>query len=149
VKIDIEGGELAAVRSLDFLATEQLPQLISVEINPWWPQVLERLRSLGYVGFQLSRQGAAHLPGLPSPSREGLDRRAVFNSSMSGPFGRDLPAGGWVGVVDIVRQVVAVQAEMDARRKADDAPGWYDVHAARQEWLDANGIAIASTEVPS
>lgn len=149
VKIDIEGGELAAVKSLDALVPEQLPQLISVEINPWWPQVLERLRSLGYVGFQISRQGAAHLPGLPLPSREGLDRRTVFNSSMSGPFGRDLPAGGWVGIVDMVRQVVAAQADMDARRKAGEAPGWYDVHAARREWLDANGIAIASMEEPS
>jgi|GEM_PF-833138 FkbM family methyltransferase len=149
VKIDIEGGELAAVRSLATLAPEQLPPLISVEINPWWPQVLERLRAMGYVGFQMSRQGAAHLPGLPSPSREGLDRRTVFNSSMSGPFGRDLPVGGWVGIVEMVRQVMAAQAEMDARRKAGDAPGWYDVHAARQEWLDASGIAVANTEGPS
>lgn len=149
VKIDIEGGELAAVKSLEVLAPEQLPQLISVEINPWWPQVMERLRTMGYVGFQLSRQGAAHLPGLPLPSREGLDRRVVFNASMSGPFGRDLPADGWGGIVDMVRQVVAVQLEMDARRKAGDAPGWYDIHAARQAWLDANGIAILGAEESS
>lgn len=146
VKIDIEGGELAAVASLAALAPAQLPPLISVEVNPWWPQVLEQLRSMGYVGFQLVRQGAAHLPGLPLPSREGLERRAVFNASMSGPFGRDLPTERWSGIVATVRQVVEAQADMDARRKAGDAPGWYDVHAARQDWLDANGIDIARAE---
>ncbi len=62
VKIDIEGGELDAVRSLQALPGAQLPVHLSFEANPDLFAVLQVLWDIGYRRFQLVRQGWQHLP---------------------------------------------------------------------------------------
>ena len=136
IKIDIEGGELAAVESLRGIPVDKLPPLLSFEINQRYGEVLERLYELGYRHFQLVRQGAKFLPRPPHHSREGLDYGCPFTSNMSGPFGRDLPAENWVGLIEIIRRILQSQAETQAQRSRGENPGWYDVHAAR--CLDAH-----------
>lgn len=129
VKIDIEGGELAAVRSLQGLDRSLLPSTLSFEINIDWGEVLETLYSLGYREFQLVRQGAPYLPLPTSPSAEGLDCDCSFTSNMSGPFGKDLPKDRWVRLVEIVREVLVNQQQASERRARGENPGWFDVHA--------------------
>ncbi len=53
----------------------------------------------------------------------------AWESSMSGPFGADLPPGHWVGLVDIIRQSLEFQKAMRARRERGEEPGWFDIHA--------------------
>jgi FkbM family methyltransferase len=129
VKIDIEGGELDAVRSLGELAPKMLPTFISVEINKDIFEVLQLLWDLGFRQFQLVRQSSDHLPSLPNPSREGLDYQCKFNSNMSGPFGLDLPSTAWLGLVEIIRRVIEESQNMKSRAARGENPGWYDVHA--------------------
>jgi len=131
IKVDIEGGELSAINSLSGIPTDDLPQLLSFEINPRFGEVLERLYELGFRRFQLVRQGAGFLPYPPRPSREGLDYPCTFTSNMSGPFGEDLPETNWVGLVEIIQCIMKAQAEMQASKARGENPGWYDVHAAR------------------
>lgn len=129
IKIDIEGGELAAVKSLDDLPSEFLPQFISFEINFDWEEILERLYGLGYRKFQLVRQGAAFLTKPPKPSREGLDYECVFTSNMSGPFGLDLPSELWVGLVSVVEQIIESRARAAEVEQRHERRAWFDVHA--------------------
>lgn len=131
IKVDIEGGELAAINSLGRIPSSDLPQLLSFEINSRFGEVLERLYGLGFRRFQLVRQGADFLPCPPRPSREGLDYPCTFTSNMSGPFGEDLPATKWVGLVEIIQSILKAQGEMQASKSLGENPGWYDVHAAR------------------
>ncbi len=131
VKIDIEGGELAAVDSLRGVPADKLPPLLSFEINQRFGEVLERLYEMGYRRFQLVRQGAKFLTLPTFPSREGLDYRCAFTGNMSGPFGGDLPEEKWVGLIEIIRRILQSQAEMQASKSRGENPGWFDVHAAR------------------
>jgi FkbM family methyltransferase len=129
IKIDIEGGELAAVKSLDDVPHELLPQFISFEINLDWEEILEKLYEFGYRKFQLVRQGAAFLNTPPSPSREGLGYECVFTSNMSGPFGMDLPSEQWVGLVRVVREIIENRDRAAEVEQAHERRAWFDVHA--------------------
>jgi FkbM family methyltransferase len=129
IKIDIEGGELAAVNSLGDLPRGLLPQFISFEINLDWEEILEKLYAVGYRKFQLVRQGAAFLNKPPSPSREGLDFDCVFTSNMSGPFGLDLPSEHWVGLIQLVRQIIESRERAAEVEQAHERRAWFDVHA--------------------
>lgn len=131
IKIDIEGGELAAIKALSAIPAGDQPQLLSFEINPRFGEILERLYELGFRRFQLVRQGAGFLPYPPRPSREGLDYPCTFTSNMSGPFGEDLPETKWVGLVEIIQSILKAQADMQASKARGENPGWYYVHAAR------------------
>ena len=131
IKIDIEGGELDAVRSLAQLPFNKQPAYLSVEANPQFFCVLQILWDLGYREFQLIQQGGEFLPLPPFFSREGLDYPYAFTNHMSGPFGRDLPERDWVGLVEIIRRVLASQQEMVKRSAQGRNPGWYDVHAKK------------------
>lgn len=131
LKIDIEGGELDAVTSLQDLRPDQLPTFLSFEINPLVFEVLQKLWDLGYRQYQLVRQGAPYLPAPTYPCKEGLEYRIPFTRAMSGPFGNDLPENRWVGLVEIVRQVIEAQREMRERSASGENPGWYDIHAKR------------------
>lgn len=129
IKIDIEGGELAAIKSLRGLPRERLPPFISFEINLDWEEILEYLYNYGYRKFQLVRQGAPYLPKPHQPSREGLDYKCVFTSNMSGPFGLDLPSGNWVSLVKVIRQIIESRTRDAATVDAAERRGWFDVHA--------------------
>lgn len=133
VKLDIEGGELAAVESLRGLDAGSLPRYISWEMNSDFRRIVDHLSALGYRRFQLVRQGAAYLPRPPRPSREGLEYQCGFTNGMSGLFGADLPASEWVGMAEVLQQADACQTEMKARRARGEKPGWYDLHAARDD----------------
>ncbi len=76
VKVDIEGGELDAVRSLIGLPTDRLPPYFSFETNQQVFEVLQALWDLGYRDYQLVRQGAPHLPPPPGPRPAGGPRQA-------------------------------------------------------------------------
>lgn len=128
-KIDIEGGEHDAVTSLLVLEKKLLPVYLSYELNPRVFDVLQILWDMGYREFQLVRQGANFLPPTPYPCREGREYRIQFTTTSSGPFGRDLPEKNWVGLVEIVRQILNVQSEMLDRARRKEKPGWYDAHA--------------------
>ena len=131
IKIDIEGGELDAVRSLAQLPASRLPTYLSVETNGQIFDVVQALWNLGYHEFQLVRQGEKFLPPPPKPSREGLDYRRKLTGGMSGPFGRDLPGEAWTGLVEIIRCLLVTQGEMQDRQKRGEHPGWYDIHTRR------------------
>jgi len=133
VKLDIEGGELAAVESLRSLDAANLPRYISWEMNSDFRRIVDHLSALGYRRFQIVRQGAAYLPRPPRPSREGLEYQCGFTNGMSGLFGADLPASEWVGMAEVLQQADACQTEMKARRARGEKPGWYDLHAARDD----------------
>lgn len=131
IKIDIEGGELDAVRSLAQLPFSKQPSYLSVEANPHLFSVLQILWDLGYREFQLIRQGGEFLSLPPFFSCEGLDYPYAFTNHMSGSFGRDLPERNWVGLVEIIRRVLTSQQEMVKRSAQGENPGWYDVHAKK------------------
>ncbi|MEM1149872.1 MAG: FkbM family methyltransferase [Pseudomonadota bacterium] len=123
LKIDVEGYELPALRSLR--QDTALPEYLSFEINLDWSDILDVLASLGYGRFQLIRQGKQFLLPQPDPVREGVWAEVEFKGSMSGIFGRDLP-DAWVGR-DRIEGVVAAA-------KSDPVPGagWCDIHCHRR-----------------
>lgn len=129
LKIDIEGHELAALRSID--AAAGLPRFLSFEINGDWKTILRMLEGWGFDGFQLVRQGKDFLPRAPVPAREGLDVDQAFTNGHSGCFGADLP-DAWCGADALVPIVETAQAEAKARRLAGKPPGWFDIHARRK-----------------
>ncbi len=131
VKIDIEGGELDAVKSLLEIDYDMLPEYISFEVNSKVFDVLEILWNIGYREFQLVRQGKEFLPAPNYPTREGIEYRIPWKSNMSGPFGKDLPDDKWVGLVEIIRQLILVQQEMSERKQRGEPPGWYDLHCRK------------------
>jgi FkbM family methyltransferase len=132
LKIDIEGGELSAIGSLQSVPPDQLPSFLSFEINPDWSEILEHLYQMGYRRFQLVRQGARFLSRPMVPSREGLECNCRFTDQMSGPFGRDLPEDRWTGLVDVIRHILQGHAEAQDRKIKGENPAWFDVHAARR-----------------
>ena len=131
VKIDIEGGELAAIKSLRDLEPESLPEFLSFEINNDWVEILEELNQRGYRSFQLVRQGAPYLHTPPTPAREGLDYQCIFTSNMSGPFGLDLPREKWTGVVQLVKEIMDTRNKPSTATNKPGKGGWFDVHASR------------------
>jgi len=130
VKIDIEGGELAAIKSLRNVQQESLPEFLSFEINNDWVEILEELNLRGYRSFQLVRQGAPYLHTPPTPAREGLDYHCVFTSNMSGPFGLDLPRENWTGIVQLVKEIMDTRNKPSATTNKPGKGGWFDVHAS-------------------
>ncbi|QER41305.1 FkbM family methyltransferase [Thermodesulfobacterium sp. TA1] len=130
IKIDIEGGEHDALMSLREIPKDYLPNYISIELNPKLWDNIEILYELGYRRFQLVRQGKPFLPAPRWPSQEGLDFRCVFGYDMSGPFGLDLPENKWVGLADIIRQIIEAQKNMADRVSKGERPGWYDLHCS-------------------
>lgn len=128
VKIESNGGERALIAGLAALGAEDLPPYLSFQVNPDWEANLDMLSALGYSAFQLIRQGAAHLPAQPVPSREGRYALTEFTATMSGCFGRDLPLDGWGPLAEFHGTVRLVQAEKHALRTAGRDPGWHDIH---------------------
>ncbi len=127
VKLDIEGFELAAIRSLVGMGAP--PPYLSFEINPEWQECVDTLRALGYRRFQVVRQGGEFLPRCPVPAREGQDVQPAFNNRMSGPFGRDLP-DAWVEAAEVEDAVAAMFATRRRNVEQGLKPGWHDIHCA-------------------
>jgi FkbM family methyltransferase len=113
LKIDIEGSDLEAVRSLARLP--DLPTYVSAEAHT--PQVALVLHDLGYRNFKLIDQGHGKRAGLPWVPREGVYVHQTFTGLHSGPFGEETP-GPW-------RSLDQVLADFEMANPAT----WYDFHA--------------------
>lgn len=129
LKIDIEGGEYDALKPLCNIESKFLPSFISFELNKHAFDIIELLYEIGYKKFQLIRQGEKFLPAPSFPSREGLEFRYPFKSSMSGPFGKDLPKHQWISLAGIIRAINEALHMMRVRQEKGENPGWYDIHA--------------------
>jgi FkbM family methyltransferase len=126
IKMDIEGNELDAVRSL--VASPLRPGFLSFEFNNDQKRITQLLGACGYAGFQLIRQGAKFLAPSSVPAREGASVEAAFKNSMSGSFGNDLP-DAWASAAELERLIERMQAERQERIARKELPGWFDVHA--------------------
>jgi len=123
LKIDIEGYDLAAIKSLRGLAN--MSKYISVENGQ--SIVIEELFSQGYHKFKFVNQANMQNVVLPFPAKEGSYVAHKFPFGASGPFGEEVD-GPWLSR----EQVLALShsywnnPELDA-----NIHGWFDLHASR------------------
>ncbi len=105
VKIDIEGADLQALRSLDGL-TEK-PRYVSVEAEKTsWDALLtefETFRDLGYKRYKLVNQQLVRFQDPPEPALEGLHVEYRFAGGSSGLFGAELP-GAWLDATEAIER---------------------------------------------
>ena len=124
LKIDIEGGEGAFLRSM--VGDADLPAYISAEVHSFEP--VDLFLRLGYRQFRLINQTIWHEITLPDPPREGAFVRLADFDHWSGPFGRELPGDRWFGFEEIRAlhgMILALQAYGTV------VSGWWDCHARR------------------
>ncbi len=127
VKIDIEGHDLIALRSL--LGTMFRPAYVSVENGN--RGMLRMLSNAGYDRFQYIQQMQIPRFRLPRKQQEGLSVRHYFPPGSSGVFGEDLP-GPWLTYAEVEERISAVwDPDGDAKnpRHIDSINGWFDLHA--------------------
>jgi hypothetical protein len=100
-KVDIEGNELDALKSLGNAST--VPRFISIESEKRsWLQLIEEfkiLRDLGYHRFKIIDQGLVYLQKCPQPPLEGQYCNHPFEWGSSGLFGDELP-GRWLDMFE-------------------------------------------------
>jgi FkbM family methyltransferase len=100
-KVDIEGNDLDALKSLN--NTPTVPQFISVESEKrdWW-QLVEQfniMQTLGYKHFKIIDQLHVLLQKCPRPALEGGYCEHTFEFGSSGLFGNELP-GRWLDIFE-------------------------------------------------
>ena len=102
-KIDIEGNDLDALRSL--AGSPDVPRFISIESEKRsWSRLLDEFRAfrdLGYCRYKIVDQSLVPLQTPPRPACEGEDCDHVFAEGSSGLFGEDLP-GQWLSLFEAV-----------------------------------------------
>jgi len=102
-KIDIEGNDLAALRSL--IGSKGIPPYISIESETHdWNMLMKEfliLRELGYNRYKIVNQALIGLQTCPRPAREGRDCDHCFQFGCSGLFGEELP-GAWLALQEAV-----------------------------------------------
>jgi FkbM family methyltransferase len=158
MKVDIEGADLVPIQGLRDVA--EPPPNVSLEIAHHdevlgLAQLVE-LAQLGYRRFNFFNQGTRDAVRLPDPPLEG--RYAAFDprSSVTGPFGQELP-GRWLDIHQAVRRFTQIAAthrlfrdhpayskngrfggtlwsklhNRYRRHILGDPTAWYDLHAAR------------------
>lgn len=100
-KLDIEGNDFEALKSLTNLNT--VPEFISIESEKfnWWQLVEEFkiMQGLGYHKFKIIDQHFVYLQKCPQPSLEGRYCNHVFQFGSSGLFGNELP-GRWLDMLE-------------------------------------------------
>jgi FkbM family methyltransferase len=100
-KVDIEGNDLDALKSL--INATAVPQFISIESETqnWWRLVEEFniMRDLGYNKFKIVDQHLVWLQKCPQPSLEGKYCDHTFEFGSSGLFGNELP-GRWLDIFE-------------------------------------------------
>ncbi len=144
VKIDIEGHDMTAVRSL--AATDVRPDYLSLEAEKIsFGKLREEFRSLqamGYTRFKLVPQHRVPEQRLPQPPREGIWTDHRFEHGASGAFGEEAP-GRWLTIDEAIRaykrvfityQLVGDEPLIPGKvagmlRRFGVAYGWYDTHA--------------------
>jgi FkbM family methyltransferase len=97
VKIDIEGADILALKSLSNL--KEKPRFVSFESEKIsWDSLLEEfavLKQLGYTKFKLIDQSKIEEQKCPYPAKEGEYVDYKFEFGSSGLFGDELP-GEWL-----------------------------------------------------
>jgi len=125
LKIDIEGSDLAALKSLHGLRI--LPHYISIEERG--DESLTCLYDLGYVRFKLVDQSKHHLIRLPSKPLEGQYVNWRFDDESSGPFGEETP-GTWMSYEDTLKLYRETLRTPDGTWIGPNG-SWWDIHATR------------------
>jgi FkbM family methyltransferase len=97
VKIDIEGADIMALKSLSNV--KEKPRFVSLESEKIvWDKLLEEfdiLKQLGYCKFKIIDQSTIQNQQCPRPSREGDYIDYKFEYGSTGLFGDELP-GEWL-----------------------------------------------------
>lgn len=104
VKIDIEGADIMALKSLSNV--KEKPRFVSLESEKIvWEKLIEEfdvLKQLGYSKFKIIDQSTIQTQQCPRPSREGdyVDYKFEFGST--GLFGDELP-GEWLSAAEAIK----------------------------------------------
>lgn len=134
VKIDIEGHDKIALKSLENLTTR--PKYVSVENGN--NGMLDILISMGYNSFKYVQQNNVSGVRMPYPSREGRYIHHRFDPGASGPFGEESP-GDWLSAASVRKEIAKVwNPETGEKNPAhkDDIHGWFDLHAKTENYQD-------------
>ena len=104
IKIDIEGADMMAIKSLADI--QQRPRFISLESEKIsWPGLMEEfnvLTELGYSKFKIIDQSKIPSQQCPNPSKEGDYIDYKFTTGSSGLFGDELP-GEWLSLEEAIK----------------------------------------------
>ena len=105
-KIDIEGNDLSALKSLRQI--EAVPHFISIESEKTsWEKLMEEFavfNELGYRRFKIMDQMLVNLQRCPDPALEGGSCEHAFEvGNSSGLFGEELP-GRWLDSFEALEQ---------------------------------------------
>jgi len=104
VKIDIEGADVMALKSLSNL--KEKPKFISLESEKVsWDELLQEftiLQQLGYTKFQVVDQSKVQNQQCPNPAKEGDYIAYQFKFGSSGLFGNEL-SGEWLSAEDAIK----------------------------------------------
>jgi FkbM family methyltransferase len=145
VKIDIEGMDLPALRSLT--GTSERPRYVSIESEKMSFSALRNefalFQELGYDRFKIVPQHRVHEQKPPSPAREGQFADHSFQFGSSGLFGEEAP-GAWITADEAIDRyksiflryhlagddpLVRSRFARALLRRALGFVGWYDTHA--------------------
>jgi FkbM family methyltransferase len=105
VKIDIEGADMMALKSLSNV--KEKPRFVSLESEKIvWAKLLEEfdvLNQLGYTKFKIIDQSTIQNQRCPQPSREGDYIDYTFEYGSTGLFGDELP-GEWLSTSEAIKR---------------------------------------------
>ncbi|MBC7828687.1 MAG: FkbM family methyltransferase [Chitinophagaceae bacterium] len=104
VKIDIEGADVMALKSLS--NSKEKPRFVSLESGKTsWDELLHEfkiLEQLGYTKFKIVDQSKVQSQRCPNPSKEGNYIDYKFSFGSSGLFGDEL-SGEWLCAEDAIK----------------------------------------------
>jgi FkbM family methyltransferase len=140
LKIDIEGADVLCLE--DLMKSEERPNFISIERQPFLSDQLKELallKALGYTRFKVVDQKAVMHQQPPRPAREGTYANHQFEFDATGLFGEELP-GPWLSYGEAIARNAAIVAQSKGFGLWRRIPGlnrlrtswgsWYDFHAA-------------------
>jgi len=125
VKIDIEGHDVIALRSL--LDNQERPCFVSVENGN--QGMLGMLIDADYNRFKYIQQEDITKVRLPKEAKEGEYTEHLFPRGASGPFGEETQ-GEWLTAEQVRLEISKVWEVASGEKKPGDH-GWYDLHAHR------------------
>ncbi|MCC6320867.1 MAG: FkbM family methyltransferase [Phycisphaerales bacterium] len=130
VKIDIEGGDHAALRGLMGVEREILPTHVSCEAHKL--EYAAILSAIGYTRFKIVNQNLNWTQKLPDPPREGAGGvgwfEYQFKGHSSGPFGEEAP-GEWMDL-ESAAEIYLMHKRM-VKMSGVVSNAWFDFHAMR------------------
>jgi len=156
LKIDIEGADLLCLE--DLLRTEDQPNFISIERQPFLADQLKELgllKALGYTRFKVIDQKAVMRQRPPKLAQEGVYVDHRFEFDATGLFGEESP-GPWLSYGGAIARNAAIAAQSKAFGLWRRTPGlnrlrsswgsWYDFHAALPR-TDETGVETGDDEI--